>query len=396
MALAFIDLDRFKEVNDLLGHDAGDSLLKQAAVRILQCVRMADTVARLGGDEFTVILTEADEIQQAEQVAQRILDALDQPFQIGDQTVRVSGSIGITVYPMDAHSPEDLIRNADQAMYLSKAAGRNQLSFFQESMQVAAINRLKLISELREAVPRQQLELYFQPIVEIVSGAIIKAEALVRWQHPTRGLILPAEFISLAEETGLIHELGNWVFEKAAALSKQWGQRLGKPFQVSINKSPVQFTAHPHEHALDWIAHLAKLGLAKDSISVEITEGLLLNVSDAVSEKLNELQKGGIEVAIDDFGTGYSSLTYLKKLRIDYLKIDQSFVRDMLDDPQTQAIVETIIVMAQKLGLKVIAEGVERHDQCEWLQRHGCTYGQGFLFSEPVPAADFERLLFPA
>ncbi|MGN6390279.1 MAG: EAL domain-containing protein [Burkholderiaceae bacterium] len=391
IALAFIDLDRFKEVNDLLGHDAGDLLLQQAAQRIQECIRPADTVARLGGDEFTVILTDANEMQHVEQIAQRIIDALAQPFTIGSEQARVSGSIGITVYPADARSPEDLIRNADQAMYLSKTAGRNQLSFFQHSMQVAAINRLKLIGELRQAVPGRQLDLYFQPIVELATGRIIKAEALVRWRHPVRGLVLPAEFIGIAEETGLINEIGNWVFVEAATCSKRWSDALGRPFQISINKSPIQFLSQ--EPLTDWPAHLAHLGVARNSISVEITEGTLLNVTAAISDRLTALQQGGIEVSIDDFGTGYSSMSYLKKMDVDYLKIDQSFVRDMLHDASTKTIAETIIVMAHKLDLKVIAEGVERTEQRDWLLAQGCDYAQGFLFSEPLPADAFERLL---
>jgi diguanylate cyclase (GGDEF)-like protein/PAS domain S-box-containing protein len=392
IALLFLDLDRFKEINDVFGHDAGDILLVEAARRIQQLVRPADTVARLGGDEFTVILTQADELQRVEQVAQDILDALAQPFQVGDELVRVSGSIGITLYPIDARLPEDLIRNADQAMYLAKASGRSQLSFFKNSMQVAAMNRLRLIGELRGAVSKDELRLYFQPVVDVATGKIVKAEALVRWEHPGRGLMLPAEFISIAEETGLINEIGDWVFMEAASWSKRWSTRLGRPFQISVNKSPVQFAGGCS--SLDWIAYLAQLGLARRSISIEITEGVLLNVSDAVSEKLAELQSGGIEVSIDDFGTGYSSMSYLKRLDIDYLKIDQSFVHDMLHDGTTATIAETIIVMAHKLELKVVAEGVESIDQRNWLRAHGCDYAQGYLFSQPLPPSDFERLLF--
>lgn len=394
IALLFLDLDRFKEVNDLLGHDAGDALLTQTASRIQACLDPADTVARLGGDEFTIILTEAKETRHVEQAAQQILDTLAQPFSVRDKTVWVSGSIGITVYPTDAGTAEELIRNADQAMYLAKDSGRNQLSFFKQSMQEEAISRLNLIRELREALPEKQLELYFQPIVDMDSGAIIKAEALLRWHHPSRGLLLPTEFISIAEDTGLIHAIGNWVFQEAAVSSKRWSARLGQPFQISINKSPVQFLPHQDANMMNWIAYLARLGLTKDNISIEITEGLLLNMSSQVSEKLDALQKGGIEVSIDDFGTGYSSLTYLKKLDVDYLKIDQSFVRDMLHDANTATIVETVIMMAKKLGLKVIAEGVETAEQCDWLKAQGCHYAQGFYFSEPVAAPAFEQQLF--
>jgi diguanylate cyclase (GGDEF)-like protein/PAS domain S-box-containing protein len=391
IALLFLDLDRFKEVNDFLGHDMGDLLLEKVAQRLQRCVRPTDTVARLGGDEFTVILTDPDDVCHVSEVAQQMLDALGRPVEVGHERVSTACSIGITVYPTDATLPEDLIRNADQAMYRSKASGRNCLTFFSPSMQITAMQRLKLLSELRCAVSEQQLELHFQPIIELATGEITKAEALVRWRHPIAGLLGPAKFIELAEETGLIHEIGDWVFMQAAAYSKRWSDRLGKPFQISINKSPVQFTSNVD--SFDWVAYLDDMGLAKRSIVVEITEGVLLNLSDQVSEKLQHLRQGGLELSIDDFGTGYSSMSYLKKLDIDYLKIDQSFVRDMLSDVTTMAIVETILLMAHKLGLKVVAEGVETIEQYQWLKDHGCNYGQGYLFSTPLPDADFETYL---
>jgi diguanylate cyclase (GGDEF)-like protein/PAS domain S-box-containing protein len=391
MALLFIDLDRFKEVNDLLGHDAGDALLAHAARRIGHCLRPGDTVARLGGDEFTVILTETAEVGHAEQVAQKIIDVLRAPFRIGIEQANISASIGITLYPGDGDHPEELMRNADHAMYRAKGAGRNRLAFFEPAMQAQAMRRLRLTNELRRALPEHQLALFFQPIVDIRSGQICKAEALLRWHRPGHELALPTDFIGIAEETGMIHEIGNWVFLEAARRSRDWSDMLGRRFQISINKSPVQFQRHTH--ALDWVAHLAREGLAHNSIAVEITEGLLLNVSDAVFSRLHELQAGGIEVSIDDFGTGYSSMTYLKRLDIDYLKIDKSFVAEMLQDRTSQTITETIIVMAHKLGLKVIAEGVETAEQRDWLVGQGCDYLQGFLFGRPVESGQFEQLL---
>jgi diguanylate cyclase (GGDEF)-like protein/PAS domain S-box-containing protein len=391
MALLFIDLDRFKEVNDLLGHDAGDALLAHAARRIGHCLRPGDTVARLGGDEFTVILTETAEIKHVEQVAQKIIDVLRAPFRIGIEQANISASIGITLYPGDGDHPEQLMRNADHAMYRAKGAGRNRLAFFEPAMQAQAMRRLRLTNELRRALPEHQLDLYFQPIVDIRSGQICKAEALLRWRRPGHDLALPTEFIGIAEDTGMIHEIGNWVFLEAARWSRDWSAMLGRRFQISINKSPVQFQRHTH--ALDWVEHLNREGLAHNSIAVEITEGLLLNVSDAVFSRLHELQAGGIEVSIDDFGTGYSSMTYLKRLDIDYLKIDKSFVAEMLQDRTSQTITETIIVMAHKLGLKVIAEGVETPDQRDWLVGQGCDYLQGYLFGRPVEAGQFEQLL---
>ncbi|MGZ8287625.1 MAG: sensor domain-containing protein [Telluria sp.] len=391
LALLFIDLDRFKEVNDMLGHDAGDALLIEAARRIERCLLPGDTVARLGGDEFTVIITEAGELAHVEQTAQRILDALAEPFNIRAEPMYVSGSIGIARFPIDANVPEDLMRIADHAMYRSKAAGRNQLTFFESDMQVAAMQRLKLISELRVAQAADQLELYFQPIVDLNTGAIVKAEALLRWRRTGEGLVMPADFVKIAEECGMIHEIGNWVFTTAALWSKRWSGLLGHTFQVSINKSPVQF--EQNLRTMNWVDHLRKLGLPPTSISIEITEGLLLNLSENVFDKLSELRQGGIEVAIDDFGTGYSSMSYLKRLDIDYLKIDQSFVAEMLNDATTSTITDTIIVMAHKLGLKVIAEGVESQQQKKWLAERQCDFAQGYLFSAPIPPEEFERLL---
>jgi diguanylate cyclase (GGDEF)-like protein len=391
MALLFIDLDRFKEVNDLLGHDAGDALLAHAARRIGSCLRPGDTLARLGGDEFTVILTQTAEVAHAEETAQKIIDVLRAPFRLGIEQANISASIGITLYPGDAGQPEELMRNADHAMYRAKAAGRNRLTFFEPAMQVAAMRRLKLTNELRRALGEDQLELHFQPILDLHTGLICKAEALLRWRRPGKELTLPAEFVSIAEETGLIHDIGNWVFFQAANWAQRWGALLGERFQVSINKSPVQF--QQHGHAVDWIAHLDRQGVPHNSIAIEITEGVLLNLTDNVFSKLHALQAGGVEVSIDDFGTGYSSMSYLKRLDIDYLKIDKSFVAEMLSDRTSQTITETIIVMAHKLGLKTIAEGVETEAQRDWLAGQGCDYLQGFLFGPPVDAVQFERML---
>jgi diguanylate cyclase (GGDEF)-like protein/PAS domain S-box-containing protein len=391
VAVLFIDLDRFKQVNDLLGHDVGDALLTQAARRIEGCVQPGDTVARLGGDEFIVILTESHEIAHIEQAAQCILDQLAAPFQLEAETAYVSASIGIALCPADAELPDALMRNADQAMYRAKAAGCNQLRFFEPAMQEAAMTRLKLTSALRQALPENQLELHFQPIIDLASGRITKAEALLRWRRPGIGLVMPGAFIDIAEETGLIHEIGNWVFLQAAQRSKCWSTMLGHPFQISINKSPVQFQAHVPAH--DWIGHLRQLGLPPDSIAVEITEGVLLNLSETVFDKLRELHAGGLEVSIDDFGTGYSSMSYLKRLDIDYLKVDRSFIHEMMNDSTSRTITETIIVMAHKLGLKVVAEGVETTAQRDWLVQQRCDYAQGYLFAPALPEADFERLL---
>lgn len=391
IALFFIDLDDFKEVNDRLGHDAGDQLLQQAARRIASCVRETDTIARIGGDEFTVILTEINKIAHVEILAGEILSELNRSFLIRQKDVHVSGSIGITLYPQDASSPEDLVRNADQAMYVAKNSGRNRFSFYTLGMRDSAWARLKVIDELRQALPRHQLAVYYQPIIDLGGGALVKAEALLRWNHPDTGLMLPAEFIGLAEETGLIGEIGDWVLGEAMHSTREWSAMLGVPFQISVNKSPVEFMSKVLRK--NWELQLADAGSTSGGITVEITEGVLLNDSPAVRTKLDILQKAGVQLSIDDFGTGYSSMTYLMKFDVDYLKIDQSFVHDMSTSAESRVVVETIIAMAHKLGLKVIAEGVETAEQNDWLKAEGCDYAQGFFFSAAVSQQDFLQML---
>jgi diguanylate cyclase (GGDEF)-like protein len=394
LALLFIDLDRFKEANDLLGHTIGDEVLVEAARRIRSCVRQSDTVARLGGDEFTAILNELDGTSHVERAAQKINETLSKPFCLGNEVVYLSASIGITLYPNDAADAENLIRNADQAMYVVKNEGRNHFSYFTPSMQREANERLHLINDLRNALARQQLQVHYQPIIDLSSGLVVKAEALLRWLHPRLGMIEPVRFIAFAEEAGLISEIGDWVFRQAASCSRHWGKLVGAPFPVSINKSPVQFVARLNE--VNWEAHLQELGLTGSSVSVEITEGLLLDASPYVTAKLRQYHNAGIKVAIDDFGTGYSSIAYLKKFSVDYLKIDQSFVRDIGSDVGDRAIVRSIIAMAHELGLQVIAEGIETSEQKQFLVDGQCDFGQGFLFSRAVPAAEFERLFCAA
>ncbi len=392
IALLFIDLDKFKEVNDTLGHSMGDILLAEAARRIGECVRDTDTVARLGGDEFIVILAKLDDVGSAERVAGSILQKLGEPFRLGDELAHVSASIGITLYPDDATGVEDLLKNADQAMYMAKDKGRNRFSYFTQAMQQAAQNRLRLVSDLRGALEANQFRVYYQPIVDLTTGSINKAEALIRWQHPERGLISPAEFIPLAEETGLIVEIGDWVFKESARQIKHWRMLHNAAFQISVNMSPVQFRSTDCACNI-WVSYLRELELPGQSMVIEITEGLLLDIDANVTDKLRGFRDAGIQISIDDFGTGYSSLSYLKKFDIDYLKIDQSFVRDLADDPDDMALSEAIIVMAHKLGLKVIAEGVETEAQRKLLADAGCDYAQGYLYSRPVPAGEFEVLL---
>lgn len=392
LALMFIDLDKFKEVNDTLGHDKGDILLAEAAQRISGCVRESDTVARMGGDEFTVILPDQEDAGSTERIAQDIIDVLVTPFKLGDETAYVSASIGITLYPNDAANLDILMSNADQAMYASKSAGRNRFSYFTRSLQEAALNRMHLINDLRGALSDNQFRLHYHPIVELASGSVHKAEALIRWQHPERGLISPADFIVLAEESGMIVEIGDWVFREAALQVQRLRASHHPDFQISVNKSPVQFRSDDL-YFKKWLPHLQQMGLPGQCIAIEITEGLLLDATDNVQAKLLGMRDAGIQVALDDFGTGYSSLSYLKKFDIDYIKIDRSFVRNLSTASDDMALCEAIIVMAHKLGLKVIAEGIETAAQSSLLTAAGCDYGQGHFFSHPLPAHEFEALL---
>jgi len=392
LALMFIDLDRFKEINDTLGHDMGDRLLKEVAIRLSSCVRDYDTVARLGGDEFTIILCMLDNPASTERIAQNILIKLANPFQLDNETLYISASIGITFYPQDATDNEELRKNADQAMYSAKHQGRNRFNYYTPAMRDTAQNRMRLATDLRVAMAENQFQIYYQPVINLADGSISKAEALIRWQHPIQGLIGPAEFIPIAEETGIILAIGDWVFREAAQQVKYWRESYRNDFQVSINKSPVQFQNDETLYQ-GWIKQLDKLGLPGQSVVIEITESLLLDSKSIVNDKLLLFRDAGIQVAIDDFGTGYSSLAYLKLYDIDYLKIDQSFVRNLKANSNDLVLCEAIIVMAHKLGMKVIAEGVETMDQRDLLIAAGCDYGQGYFFSRPVPTKEFEILL---
>ena len=389
LAILFIDLDHFKEVNDTLGHDYGDLLLVEASRRIRACVRETDTVARMGGDEFTVLLTELGSTSQLERVLQKLLDALAAVFQLREEQVFVSGSIGVTLYPVDGTDIENLYKNADQAMYAAKTAGRNRFSFFTPALQEAVLTRVRLVADLRVALVEGQFRVEYQPIVDLATGGLRKAEALLRWQHPTRGLMSPADFIPAAEASGLITGLGEWIFREAVAQVAQWRTSLDPQFQISVNKSPVQFQHQP-AGGESWIEQLTAKGLPGDSIVAEITEGLLLGSSVSVTDRLHSLRAGGVQVSLDDFGTGYSSLSYLHKFEIDFVKIDKAFVANLSPSSTDLALCKAIIVMAHELGMKVVAEGVETAQQRELLRDAGCDFGQGYLFAAPMPAAEFE------
>ncbi len=394
VALIFLDLDGFKEVNDTLGHDQGDLLLKLTANRLSECMRGSDAVARLGGDEFILIIGDIAnaELGRIETVAQKVIDALSEPFQLSQETAYVTASLGIVIYPDDAMRIEDLMKSVDQAMYASKQKGGGCYTYFTPRMQEIALYRKQLSNDLRLALARRELFLEYQPIVDLMSGDIYKAEALLRWKHPTRGLVPPAEFIPIAEDTRLIHDIGNWVFQEAMEQAMKWRQSLHPCFQVTVNKSPIQFQIEGVRQST-WVDVMQAHRVPGDAVIVEITESLLLDASSKVQERLAQFQKLGIQVAIDDFGTGYSSLSYLKKFDIDYLKIDKSFVANLAEQSDDLVLCEAIIAMAHRLGIKVIAEGIENDLQRTLLTRAGCDFGQGYYYAASVSAEMFESLI---
>lgn|GEM_PF-3666016 len=392
MALMLIDLDHFKEINDTLGHDKGDILLVDAARRISSCIRNSDTVARIGGDEFAIILPDIESMSSIERVAQEILRKLTEPFALGTNEGFISASIGITFYPNDADDLDVLLKNADQAMYVAKNAGRNRLDYFTQNLHEQAQQRLWLTNDLRVALASGQFRVHYQPIVELATGRIYKAEALIRWQHPVRGIINPVDFIELAEKTGLIVPIGDWVFKQAVAQSMLWRKKYDAAFQISVNKSPVQIRNSDAEFGT-WPEQLQQQDIPGQCVAVEITEGIMLHAESKIEAKLLKFREAGIQVSVDDFGTGYSSLSYLKKFDIDFLKIDRSFVHNLGVDANDLALCEAIIVMAHKLGLRVIAEGVETAIQRDLLLAANCDFAQGYLYSMPVPAEEFELLL---
>ncbi|RRS06119.1 EAL domain-containing protein [Aquabacterium soli] len=392
VALLFIDLDHFKEVNDTLGHDLGDLLLAEAGRRIRQCVGDADTVARLGGDEFTVVMPGLVDADRIDQVARDIIARLVQPFRLRGERAYVSASIGITQAPRDGTAIESLFKQADQALYAAKDAGRRRLCHFTAEMEAAARLHLRVATELRSALDDGQLSVVYQPIVDLATGEVHKAEALLRWRHPVLGPIGPSVFIPIAESSGQIDEIGDWVFRQAAGQALRWRSLFHADFQISVNKSPVQFRDSGAAR-LDWPAHLHAIGLPGHALSVEITEGLLLDASDEVIERLGRLRTAGMAVSLDDFGTGYSSLSYLQHFPFDFLKIDQAFVRDLTPGSTAMVLCRSIVAMAHDLGMSVIAEGVETAGQCALLSSVGCDHGQGFLFAQPMPPEEFERFL---
>jgi diguanylate cyclase (GGDEF)-like protein len=391
----FIDLDRFKNVNDMLGHGVGDQLLVQAAGRLEACARRGDVVARLGGDEFAVVLPQLeahhDSEADAAQAAARIIEALAQPFHLQGQQLFVSASIGIASYPQDGTSAEQLLKSADTAMYSAKSNGRNNYQFYSAALHENAAQRLQLESQLRQALERGEFLLHYQPKLDLASGGVSGFEALLRWNHPQRGLVPPLEFVSILEDTGLIIPVGEWVIEEVCRQLRSW-EAAGLPAPpVAINLSARQLQQDGLAEAIARIAGGA--GVDPALLEFELTESMLMTDPEAAVATLSRIKALGMRLSVDDFGTGYSSLAYLKRFPLDALKIDRTFVRDLPDDPDDAAITKAVIRLAHSLSLKVVAEGVENIEQLRELERYDCDEIQGYYISKPLAAADCAAFL---
>lgn len=390
LAVLFLDLDKFKDINDVYGHAAGDALLRIVAERLKACVREGDTIARQGGDEFILMLPEVGGMDAVAKIAEKLLYSISAPYLIEQQQMFISVSIGIAVYPDDCTEMECLLKNADAAMYSAKQDGRNRYHFFTQDMNAEAARRVRLQSRLRSAVEHDALEVYYQPQLNIKTGEISGVEALLRWNDPEEGFVSPAEFIPIAEESGLIIQLGNWVLGQACQQAKRWHDE-GYSLVVSVNVSGRQFKEPDFEASVE--AALSAACLAPHYLELEMTEGVLIEKNESLTGTMAKLKSLGVKLALDDFGTGYSSLSYIKRFPIDRIKIDQSFVRDVIDDAEDAAIVDAIIYIAHGLKIEVIAEGVETEEQLNFLHQHQCSDIQGYLISRPVPADQVASLL---
>jgi diguanylate cyclase (GGDEF)-like protein/PAS domain S-box-containing protein len=391
IAVLFLDLDGFKHVNDSLGHSLGDKLLQSIASRLVDCVRASDTVSRQGGDEFIVLISEVEQPENATILARRMLRAVTAVHSIDQHNLHITASIGVSVYPDDGLDAETLIKNADTAMYQAKADGRQNYKFFKLDMNVRAVERQSIEEGLRTALERQEFTLHYQPKINLRTSQIVGAEALIRWVHPIRGLVSPAQFIPIAEDCGLILSIGNWVLREACNQAKAWTDAGLGQIIMSVNISAIEFR---EEAFLEGIFTILKdTGLSPRSLELELTESVLMKRPESTESILRTLRASGIQVSVDDFGTGYSSLSYLRKFPIDALKIDQSFIRQITADPSETTIVIAIISMGRSLNLRVVAEGVETKAEVEFLQDHQCEEAQGYYFSRPVPPRQFAKLL---
>ncbi|MDH5660226.1 MAG: EAL domain-containing protein, partial [Gammaproteobacteria bacterium] len=391
LAVLFLDLDRFKKINDTLGHTIGDELLIIISQRLLKCVRDTDTVARLGGDEFTIILSGPVGTVDISHIADKIISEINKPFYIKSNEIFTSTSIGISVFPNDGTSRTELLKNADTAMYQVKESGRGKHLFFEEQMNIEEMERVSLENDMRKALEENKFKLHYQPIINLKSGVISGAEALIRWNHPERGLVSTEKFISLAEETGLMEKIGEWVLFTACTDFKQWQAQGCLIGRVSVNVSSRQFMQNNFVEMVDTI--LNKTDMSTDNLELEITESLLMDEHIDSNEILQKLSEKNINLSIDDFGTGFSSLSYLKRFPVDTLKIDQSFMKDVPDDKDSCTIVKSIITLGHTLNLKVIAEGIESHQQLEILYKNNCDYAQGYYFSRALSSDDFTKFV---
>jgi diguanylate cyclase (GGDEF)-like protein/PAS domain S-box-containing protein len=391
IAIIFMDIDRFKLVNDSLGHSMGDYLLRAIARQLTMLIRKVDTVSRLGGDEFIVLLSDLNEKEEARVVASKILSKIASPIEVEDHKFSVTGSIGISVYPTDGTTVEDLIKNADTAMYASKELGRNMINFYSKSMNKKMLTRLTLENDLREGLNRNEIVVYYQPFINLNTSEIVGVEALARWQHPVLGLLQPIEFIDLAEETGLICQLGEQVLRMACEQNKKWQIAGYKPIRVTVNVSSKQLKLTKFDEILEKI--LKETGLDAQYLELEITESAIIDNTDALMTIVQKIKKMGISLSMDDFGTGYSSLNYLRQFPFDKLKIDKSFILNAESNPDNATLVKTIIAMAKSLKLNIIAEGMETEEQRAFLQKNNCLEAQGFLFSKPVNPEYIDNLL---
>jgi diguanylate cyclase (GGDEF)-like protein/PAS domain S-box-containing protein len=391
LSVLYMDVDRFKHINDSLGHDIGDRLLQSMAARLNACVRTSDTVSRQGGDEFVVLFSEVRHVQDAALIAEKILLTLREPHRIGQHDLYLTVSIGIANYPDDGTEAEVLMKNADFAMYHAKENGRNNYQFFQPEMNLRAIERQSLEDDLRHALDRLEFVMHYQPKINLLTGAIIGVEALVRWRHPQRGLVPPAQFIPVAEECGFIVPIGRWVLREACRQARAWHNAGVMHMRVAVNVSAIELRDKDFVAGVRSI--LTETGLAAHYVELELTETCLLQDSKSTSAVLQALNDLGVGLALDDFGTGYSSLSYLKRFRIDTLKIDQSFVRDVTTDAGDASIVSAVISMGKSMQMQVVAEGVETQEQLAFLREQSCLYGQGYYFSQPLVAEEITQLL---
>jgi diguanylate cyclase (GGDEF)-like protein len=391
LGLLFVDLDRFKVINDTLGHTAGDLLLQETAQRLKACLREGDAAARLGGDEFVVILRDLRNTGEVETVARKVLATASRPFVALGQEFHVTASVGVSLYPKDGVDERSLMKNADLAMYHAKDEGKNNFQFYSPRLSESTFERLTMEAALRQALDRAEFELFYQPKIDVTTGAVGGMEALLRWRHPELGMVSPARFIPLAEETGLILPIGKWVLKTACAQNVAWNGATGRPLCIAVNLSARQFA----DDRLfgDVVEVLRETGLAPELLELEITESMLMRDIDKAIDVLTQLKAMGVRIAIDDFGTGYSSLSNLKKFPVDTIKVDRSFVRDLPGCSEDRSITEAIIAMGRALSLTVVAEGVETDAQADFLRTHACDEFQGFLFSKPLSGAEFEKLL---